>query len=149
MLPFIGIVERDEDLVRAIMKTVPSDAVVLEIGSGDGRCTSPMWLAVEPNGILVRCHMLNNELRGIKQVILNACITERQMIISGNVLKESNGNHHESDVIRTIPLKDVQETSGLVFNYIVAHRKDYFEEFEKDYPEFVTSCTLLKTYELL
>jgi len=150
---YLGPVTVDESKVTRFVSQIPADAVVLELGGGIGQYSVGIrkriekLIVIEPDARFVRCILANSGMHGVDVTIGNTWISECKMIMVGGALIESDGTHHTEDEIRNITLKEFQEAVDMTFTHIVANRADFFDQFYKEYPLFVQSCTVLKSYD--
>jgi hypothetical protein len=148
---FVGPITPDLETIAQLADKIPKGSAVLELGGhGDysislSRRTDKLIVA-QPDARLMRCIMVNSEIQQRPIKACNAWITERQIIMSYGILVESEGNHHPSDELNLVQLENLTGELGFEFEYIVAHRVDFLEQFTKDYPDVIKKCVVFKTY---
>jgi len=150
---YIGPITVDESQIADVVSQIPVDACVLELGAGNGTYSVALkrrvknYLGVEPDGRLVRCIIANAENHRLQLGVINAMISPvSNLCMVNRILTEDL--LFIDDTIRTAPLEEIFACATFEFNYIVVHESTFLDHFTKYYPEFVSKCTLLKTYTI-
>lgn len=149
---YVGPVTVDETKMNEFAAQIHKDAAVLELAAGMGdysialRRQTSKFLAVEPDARLIRCIIANAETHFLQLGAINAMISPLpKLTLLDRTITEDDG--YDDDCIRTISLEDVLRCMGHDFQYIVVHQESFLEHMIKHYPEFVSRCTVLKSYD--
>jgi 16S rRNA A1518/A1519 N6-dimethyltransferase RsmA/KsgA/DIM1 with predicted DNA glycosylase/AP lyase activity len=150
---YVGPVTVDETKINEFISDIPKDAGVLELASGNGafsvaiRRRTSKFLAVEPDARLIRCIIANAETHHLQLGAINAMITPLSTLsLLDRTLSEDT--IHTDDNIRTVSLEEVLRCVGHDFEYIVVHEPSFLAHMTKYYPDFVSKCTILKSYNV-
>ena len=150
---YVGPIEVDLEKIALFAEQIPAGAAVLELGGASGtysisiRKRTDKLIVLEPDARLVRCLVSNSAIHQVDIRLCNAWTTERKIVIIAGELKESDGSHHPDDEIRNVTFAEFRENVGFDFTHLVVHRPDFLAQFTIDYPEFVNSCTVFKSYD--
>jgi len=152
-LMHFGPVEINLEKVYEFVEQIPKDASVLELGGATGlysleiRRRVQKLVVVEPDARFVRCIVANAGNNSMDVNICTSWISERKLIMCGGLI-ETDGNHHTDEEIRIVSMQEFKDVVGYDFDCIVVHREDFYNQFKTDYPDFVESCLVLKTFEV-